>query len=68
MLINANIAIETDVLVPVLEYDRPKEMRKLLDALRVIEPNQIYLYVDRPSILKREILKKYLKQKDCVAR
>jgi len=43
-------------------------MRKLLDALRVIEPNQIYFYDDGPSILKREILIKYLKQKVYVAR
>lgn len=68
MLINTNISLETDVVVPVAGHDRPNEMRKSLEALKVFEPTEMYLYVDGQSILQRMITKMCLKHKDCLAR
>jgi hypothetical protein len=43
---------ETDVAVLILGYNRPNDMRKLIEALRLIKPARMYFSVDGPSIFR----------------
>jgi len=44
---------ETDIAILIMGYNRPNDMRKLIDALRPIKPTRIYFSVDGARILKK---------------